>query len=164
MATPSAEYMARIYRTRMDTAIQQLGGKCVQCGSVIDLEFDHIDPSTKVAEISSLIMHKPSTLQLELAKCQILCSEHHMEKTATESGRLLARGCHGTVSSARYCGPPRCDLCRAACRATHSYRNRRSRRVASLPLEPDGKAAFSNNAIAGSTPASGATIGVPMMT
>lgn len=35
-------------QARRDRLIEMLGGKCVRCGATEDLEFDHIDPSTKV--------------------------------------------------------------------------------------------------------------------
>ena len=81
---------------------------CVQCGSTQSLEVDHIDPTQKVS-------HRIWTWAIprrnaELAKCQVLCTEHHKAKTKAQ--RPIPE--HGTVS--RYSGVQkcRCDLCRKA--------------------------------------------------
>jgi hypothetical protein len=71
----------RCWRRRAQ-AIEQLGGKCVVCGSTDDLEFDHIDASTVDRRIrGSLWTVSEERLQAELAKCQLLCHKHHREKT-----------------------------------------------------------------------------------
>lgn len=82
---------------------------CVVCGTTESLEVDHIDPTQKVS-------HRIWTWAIprrdaELAKCQILCTEHHKEKTRAQ--RPVPE--HGTVS--RYSSKAhkcRCDLCRKA--------------------------------------------------
>ena len=72
--------------------IERLGGRCVRCGYASDLrglQFDHIDPSTKIKNISSYLAHgwaqdgglKPY-LRVELQKCQLLCATCHAIKTA----------------------------------------------------------------------------------
>ena len=72
--------------------IERLGGRCVRCGYASDLrglQFDHIDSSTKVKNISAYLGHgwarhgglKPYLLA-ELQKCQLLCGTHHAIKTA----------------------------------------------------------------------------------
>jgi hypothetical protein len=38
-------------QARRARLIEMLGGACVRCGATEDLEFDHIDPSTKVFAI-----------------------------------------------------------------------------------------------------------------
>lgn len=82
------------------------GKACVRCGSTDRLELDHVDPTKKVS-------HKIWTWSLErrdaeLAKCQILCHEHHLEKT-----RLDGEPPHGTHSRYVHRGC-RCGACRAA--------------------------------------------------
>lgn len=58
------------------------GKTCVSCGSDKDLELDHIDPEQKV---SHKIWSWSATRRIaELAKCQVLCQECHMEKTDTQ--------------------------------------------------------------------------------
>jgi 5-methylcytosine-specific restriction endonuclease McrA len=44
--------------------IEMLGGRCVRCGAVEDLEFDHIDPTTKrfaVGANGSLLTSDPGS-------------------------------------------------------------------------------------------------------
>jgi len=40
------------YHERIGEALDILGGKCIKCGSLENLEFDHIDPSSKLFTIS----------------------------------------------------------------------------------------------------------------
>jgi len=60
-------------RLMRESALQELGGKCVICGTTENLEFNHIDPSTKEREVSTKcgLRHK------EHLKCELLCKEHH---------------------------------------------------------------------------------------
>jgi len=120
------EYMQRRYRARMATAIERLGGRCIQCGSTESLEFDHIDPSTKLMDISQAVTYSTRVFEAELAKCQLLCASHHQQKTLQQNGMTLARGTHGTLSALRYCRPP-CDACRAA-KADYNRQHYLSRR------------------------------------
>jgi hypothetical protein len=46
------ERMNAMRDRRRETAKQMLGGKCVECRSAADLEFDHSDPATKSFEIA----------------------------------------------------------------------------------------------------------------
>jgi hypothetical protein len=82
---------------------------CVVCGTTKDLEVDHIDPTQKVAHrIWSWAIERRNA---ELAKCQVLCKAHHLEKTLAQRPKPE----HGTVS--RYSSKVhkcRCDLCRKA--------------------------------------------------
>lgn len=105
-------------RTRM-WAVALLGGRCVTCGSLEDLQFDHVDAKTKVFAISVGIRdgYGQARLKAELEKCQLLCSIHHEEKTRANgehSGgqNKIVNPSHGTA--ARYGGlfRCRCDLCR----------------------------------------------------
>jgi len=82
---------------------------CLVCGTTQDLEVDHIDPAQKVSHrIWSWAIPRRNA---ELAKCQILCKAHHLEKTLAQRPKPE----HGTVS--RYSSKVhkcRCDLCRRA--------------------------------------------------
>ena len=60
-----------------------LGNKCAVCGISEDLQFDHIDPSTKSFNITGFLYHPD--IMAELAKCQLLCKPHHLEKSKTEA-------------------------------------------------------------------------------
>lgn len=87
-----------------------LGGRCVECGKTSNLDFDHIDPSTKEFTISGNNLNKNWDLVWkEAQKCQLLCKEHHNIKTSKESkARRPIR--HGTewMYTKYKC---RCDLC-----------------------------------------------------
>jgi 5-methylcytosine-specific restriction endonuclease McrA len=74
-------YMAeRRARIRAELVVW-LGGHCAWCGSTEDLEFDHIDPATKLFAIASGLDRPRAQLLAEVAKCQLLCAPHHREKT-----------------------------------------------------------------------------------
>ena len=89
-----SEYQRNYLTNRRAKAQIYLGGVCVVCGSNEDLEFDHIDPSSKVIEISNAIAKHYSWMRLveELDKCQLLCKIHHVEKTRLE---FNAKRTHG---------------------------------------------------------------------
>lgn len=77
----------------------------MRCGSWDELEIDHIDPSQKVDH--NVFSWSQERRDAELAKCQVLCSKHHLEKTIaaapkTDHGRgwMYQKGC-------------RCEPCRA---------------------------------------------------
>lgn len=84
--TKGSDEQARYRARRRELAREYLGGACVVCGSVDDLHFDHIDPSTKTIAISQAIIAGWSweRLTVELDKCQLLCSPHHLEKSRLE--------------------------------------------------------------------------------
>jgi 5-methylcytosine-specific restriction endonuclease McrA len=99
------------------------GKSCVVCGTTQNLEVDHIDPSQKVTH--RIWSWSAKRRAEELAKCQILCTEHHKEKTRAD--RPVPE--HGTVS--RYSGVSkcRCAECREANRircAENRARNRQT--------------------------------------
>jgi 5-methylcytosine-specific restriction endonuclease McrA len=60
-------------RLMRESALEELGGKCVICGTTENLEFNHIDPYTKEREVSTKcgLRHK------EHLKCELLCKKHH---------------------------------------------------------------------------------------
>jgi len=82
---------------------------CAICGTTQSLEVDHVDPGQKVSHrIWSWSAERRSA---ELAKCQILCTQHHKEKTRAQ--RPIPE--HGTLS--RYKSKIhgcKCDACRKA--------------------------------------------------
>lgn len=114
----TSEHQRSYLLNRRLQAKTYLGGVCVTCGTVDELEFDHVDPSTKVTEIAQAIAEHWAwdRLLIELDKCQLLCKSHHLEKSRRE--RNLGGGqnrindpLHGTW--ARYANfKCRCDECR----------------------------------------------------
>jgi 5-methylcytosine-specific restriction endonuclease McrA len=79
------EYMLRRYHERRTKAIERLGGACVLCGASGPLEFDHIDRTTKKFCLAKRFVSAPqSVLDEEIAKCQLLCTRCHEEKSLRE--------------------------------------------------------------------------------
>ena len=83
----------RRWLARME-CIERLGGRCVRCGYASDLralQFDHVDPSMKIKNISAYLASgwakggglKPYLLA-ELQKCQLLCATCHAIKTVED--------------------------------------------------------------------------------
>lgn len=62
-----------IYKNLRENAISELGGKCVKCGSINNLEFNHIDPLTKTSEASGKTNFKKG----EYKKCELMCKTCH---------------------------------------------------------------------------------------
>lgn len=100
------QYQLEKYYRWMDEARESLGGRCAVCGTTENLEFDHIDPATKLFTIGSFRPSRPAW-DVEVAKCQLLCYEHHKEKTAREK-RVEVHGTWGMYRN-RKC---RCQECR----------------------------------------------------
>ena len=81
-------------------------GPCVACGSAVDLEVDHIDPSKKIDH--KVWSWSAVRRNAELAKCQVLCRTCHVAKTNAQTYRAVQ---HGTSNMYRLgC---RCDDCKA---------------------------------------------------
>lgn len=106
MVDPRVRARERNKRKRQE-ALDFLGNKCVVCGSVENLEFDHIDPKTKTTEVQWLLTSNKDTLLAELKKCQLLCSSCHLEKT--RAAKVAAY--HGLARYKRGC---RCTICKQA--------------------------------------------------
>ncbi len=80
------KYMAERYARRRAAAVEQLGGKCVVCGTRDWLEFDHVDASQKNHGLNFAGMSE-AKLQAELKKCQLLCHEHHLVKNKLDAAK-----------------------------------------------------------------------------
>jgi 5-methylcytosine-specific restriction endonuclease McrA len=68
-------YIKARRKVRRARLIELLGGQCVRCGSTDELEFDHIDPETKVFAVGSDMSRAWDKLVEEALKCQLLCRE-----------------------------------------------------------------------------------------
>src|ERR1035437_4652710 len=79
--------------------------RCVQCGSTDRMELDHIDRTQKVSH--SIWSWSAKRRNAEIAKCQVLCHDCHVDKTWTQD---FQRAEHGTPAS--YRRGCRCDKCR----------------------------------------------------
>ena len=121
-----AAYMLKRYHRRRAAAIELLGGKCVRCGTTGNLELDHIDRSQKAFTTgAAFATWSEERVQAEVAKCQLLCKDCHLEKSKSECfGKEPAR--HGTPHMyGRY--KCRCDACVEARRQYDRDYSRRKR-------------------------------------
>ena len=106
------------YQVRMRKIFDYLGARCVRCSCTENLHIDHINHLTKSFTIGENWSRSWDVLEPELKKCQLLCREHHLEKSKKEGS--LAKGWtnqprqkHGTVwSYIKY--KCRCDDCKRA--------------------------------------------------
>lgn len=80
-------------------------GPCARCGSVDNLELDHIDPSVKIHH--NVWSWSGPRRVVELAKCQALCEECHKQKTIDEQAGQLVHSANGYMR--HKC---RCEVCR----------------------------------------------------
>lgn len=99
------DYMKRRYYKIRAEAYELLGGKCVKCGATEDLEIDHVDRNTKTVDVSRFNSMSRQKFMEELKLCQLLCHEHHKQKSAEEQSVGHGEGLTGK----RNC---RCELCK----------------------------------------------------
>lgn len=73
---------------------------CVDCGEsdTLVLDFDHRDRSIKYKNISQLIGNSWTTIETEIAKCDVRCANDHRRRTAKQLG-------YGSTSSLTDLGP-----------------------------------------------------------
>lgn len=77
------------YSRRKMKMHEHLGAKCAVCDTEENLHIDHKDPSTKEFCVLSNWAISWERLVAELDKCQLLCADHHLEKSMAE-GSLAA--------------------------------------------------------------------------
>jgi hypothetical protein len=108
--TAMMDYKAEWRLRTREWAVTLLGSACGNCGSTQDLQFDHTDAASKSFEISAGIRdgYSRERLAAELAKCQLLCLPHHMEKSYA-SGDLKTVPHGGGRTGKHGC---KCDPCR----------------------------------------------------
>lgn len=105
------KYANKYIVRRREWALEYLGGRCVKCRTVNNLQFDHIDKNNCSFRIGANFKTTMVRLRGELDKCQLLCKEHHLEKTLMERGWNKAS--HGSTGMYvnRKC---RCEACKSA--------------------------------------------------
>lgn len=77
-------YMKRRWAKRKAAAVALLGGKCARCESTENLEFDHIDPNTKIMTVARTSSRSEEFFWTEVKKCQLLCQGHHLIKSGED--------------------------------------------------------------------------------
>jgi hypothetical protein len=111
-------YMTAWDAARLAEARAYLGGCCVDCGTADDLNFDHVDPATKVRNVTKMVHASRERFWAEVRKCALRCVACHKAKstagrennqrfTADEVRALRLRFAAGNVSKraiARECG------------------------------------------------------------
>lgn len=106
----SRKYQANRYKVRRAAFIEELGGSCKKCGATENLEFDHIDSSTKSFDISKALGSRSyEKLAEEIKKCQLLCGICHLEKS--RENKDLGNVSHGGGKSGKRNCP--CAPCKA---------------------------------------------------
>lgn len=83
-----AMYMENNKRTQSKLKVllnEMKSGPCVDCKQSYPpyvMDFDHLDPKTKVVKVSALIFEGSRQLLLdEIAKCELVCANCHRERT-----------------------------------------------------------------------------------
>jgi len=61
---------------------ERRGDACQDCGHEADLEWHHRDPSTKLFKIAAATWYGLGLIAEELAKCDLLCPNCHLERHA----------------------------------------------------------------------------------
>lgn len=113
----------RYWRLKAE-AYERLGGKCAKCGTTENLEIDHIDRRTKSVNVTRFCSMSREKFLAELPLCQLLCEEHHREKTSAEQS--VPHG--GGLTGKKNC---RCELC-APLKNAYSRELKRKKRQGSL--------------------------------
>lgn len=131
------EQMLGYYAKRKQELIDYLGGACLVCGATESLEFDHIRWQDKSFTIGqNWGMKDREALYAELDKCQLLCKDHHREKTLADLSEIgFQQGItHGTYYAfqRKKCV---CEVCELAKREWYDKRNAK-RRDAEGPRGP----------------------------
>lgn len=89
----NSDFKLKQYHNRRASFLVELGGECVECGSLDRLEFDHINPAEKSFNVGSNMVSKSMTdLREELRKCQLLCRACHEAKTKTDLKSMRPSG------------------------------------------------------------------------
>jgi 5-methylcytosine-specific restriction endonuclease McrA len=102
-------YMKARYHRRRNEWVEKLGGKCVDCGSIENLEFDHeIAADKKYAVAKMLSGWSEAKLTAEISKCVLRCQSCHLKKSIS-SGDIRTVNHGEGVTGKKNC---RCDLCR----------------------------------------------------
>ncbi|MGL4998015.1 MAG: hypothetical protein ACRC5T_03425 [Cetobacterium sp.] len=119
----SAIYMQKRRKGRREAILELSGNCCSICSSTENLEFNHVDRSTKLFVLSGKGLDKSwEKILAELDKCELLCRDCHLEKTRDQFARKELRPwndktdtpqIHGTVRAYTEINC-RCNICKYA--------------------------------------------------
>lgn len=137
MPKVSYEYRKAYYEERITWYKNYLGGKCVKCGSIENLQFDHRFPKDKSFTITAKYDAKWEIMKPELDKCQLLCLGCHIVKGQTQ-GDVKAAVTHGSLGMYSHC-KCRCLLCKDAWNKHSAEYRRNKRKQKSSPVILSGK-------------------------
>ena len=121
MSNATVSKSVLVYRRRRAEFIAERGDACENCGSSDRLEIDHIERANKTMPATDAFQRRKEIRVAELAKCQVLCSRCHRDKTVREQ----TGPDHGTQNT--YVRGCRCSACKAAhAELARSYRANRN--------------------------------------
>jgi hypothetical protein len=76
-----ARLSAAARRTARRALINSLKTPCANCGTTEGpINFDHIDPTTKLSSVGSMTNRAEAAIQAEIAKCACLCGPCHRKR------------------------------------------------------------------------------------
>ena len=94
-ATRRVRQRARMLEARAWMAALKEGVPCADCGQVFPvwvMHWDHLPGYEKVGSISEMVASRSRTITIaELQKCELVCSNCHVLRTISRSGRGAAR-------------------------------------------------------------------------
>lgn len=70
------------------------GSPCADCGGTLPsycMDFDHRDPASKTYEVSKMLTCSFALIEIEIAKCDLVCANCHRVRTFTRKHHLLAK-------------------------------------------------------------------------
>lgn len=106
-------------------------GPCVKCGSYDRLEVDHKNPEEKITH--RLWTRNKDFRDLELAKCQVLCYDCHLEKTISEKTKTHCIKGHEYTEENTYRypnGARQCRICKTEGHRQEALKRKIKRREA----------------------------------
>ena len=86
---PNPRYSQEYKRKKIEHVVSQklAIGECFDCGFICDeythicFAFDHLDPELKAFSLSKAHKHTYAEIELEIAKCQLVCHNCHAIRT-----------------------------------------------------------------------------------
>jgi len=100
-AAEQREYQRKWRQRRRQRAVSYLGRVCVYCGTTSDLQFDHIDPSTRTCFVNYILSSRWERLVEELDKCQLLCFGCHVQKNRVDGSTMKNTPCGEQINHAK---------------------------------------------------------------